>query len=551
MDLTSLEDLISTTSYRGGHQGIDFFLDALYSDSDNGKLIRLNLQYSQLEAGIGQDLLEFPDIHISYLTPTWILSLRQYLSLHKMSVTVSDTYQIPLRSPSSDAYIMQASHLEQYTNAQQKDSNLVRLFLQVNTLADITDCSNPKAISLFFLDGRRPPSFKMNKQWPRQQTPTKSQVRLWKGYVKSSFLRYVPYWKTAPLPSSQAPTSVSVPTPSTFDSLIEYLSSLPQSSRRLIDEIDQTATDFQVWKSFSSKKRLYVATDGGLLRTQGTHGWVVANGSKVLFRCAGPVDGPHDTSSSTRCELSGYASALLFIDHLSRFWGIRHKCKFTWKVCDNKVAISRVRRFASRHPSRRMPPDADLILIIRTHQAPIRGKIKHRWITGHQDSLSIRTLSVLATLNIEADSLASGYRSNGSLKSRPGCEHVQSQQCSISVNRQRLTSQFDECIRYHVNGYHLAFGGTSRRRKDGQTSFGIRWISSYLVSTIVDSPHAIKLLVLNLFTISFRWGIVVSNRHLSKTLPWACVYVAKSPKRARNIYSDVLHVHRDHHMFRR
>jgi hypothetical protein len=157
-------------------------------------------------------------------------------------------------------------------------------------------------------------------------------------------------------------------------------------------------------KSFRSRKRLYVTTDGGLLKTQGTHGWVISNGSTVLFRCAGPVDGPFDTSSSTRCELSGYASVLLFIDHLSLFWGIRHKCKFTW-ICDSRAAISRVRRFATRHPSRRMPADVDLISIIRTHLASIKCKFKHRWIKGHQDSSSTRNLSAKARLNIEADSL--------------------------------------------------------------------------------------------------------------------------------------------------
>ncbi|KAI2512158.1 hypothetical protein MHU86_2245 [Fragilaria crotonensis] len=180
-----------------GIESLKFFRDAIYSESENGKLLRLNLQYSQLEAGIGEDLLQFPNIHLSYLTPTWILSLRQFLSLHNMSVTVSDPFQIPLRGD-SDEYIMQESHLARYSTAQQKDINLVRLFLQVNTLAELTDGSNPKAINLSFLDGKRPLSFLANQQWPRQQTPSKQQIRLWKGYIKSSFLRYIPYWKKFP-----------------------------------------------------------------------------------------------------------------------------------------------------------------------------------------------------------------------------------------------------------------------------------------------------------------------------------------------------------------
>jgi hypothetical protein len=294
----------------------------------------------------------------------------------------------------------------------------------------------------------------VNPKWLRQQTPSKQQIRLWKGYIKSSFLRYVPYWKTAPIQVSPVGQPSAPPSPTTLDNFMEYLSSLPQSSRRMIDDIDQTSPDLQVWRLFHSQRRLFIATDGGLLKTQGTHGWVISNGLTVSFRCAGPVDGPFDTSSSTRCQLSGYASALLFIDYLLQFWGIRHKCRFTW-ICDSKAAIFRVRRFATRHPSRRMPPDIDLISILRMHLASIKCKVKHQWIKGHQDSSLTRILSVPAILNIEADSLASGCRTIGSLRSRPGCKHSHPQQFSISINHQRLTGQFDECIQCHVNGNHL------------------------------------------------------------------------------------------------
>ena len=230
-----------------GIESLKFFRDALYSESENGKLLQLNLQYSQLEAGIGDDLLQFPNIHLSYLTPTWILSLRQFQSLHNMSVTVSDPFRIPLCGD-SDEYIMQESHLARYSTAQQKDINLVRLYLQVNNLAELTDRSNPKEINLSFLDGQRPLSFLANKQWPRQHPPSKQQTRLWKGYIKSSFLCYILYWKKVPVLNS--PVNTSQPrhssSPSTFENLMEYLSSLPQSHRRMIDSLEQISTDLQV-----------------------------------------------------------------------------------------------------------------------------------------------------------------------------------------------------------------------------------------------------------------------------------------------------------------
>jgi hypothetical protein len=92
--------------------------------SENGVLLRLNMQYLPLEAGVDKLLLERPDIHIPYLTPTWLPSLRQFLFCHNMTITVSDSYTIPLGSD-TDQYIMQMCHLERYAAAQQRDINLV------------------------------------------------------------------------------------------------------------------------------------------------------------------------------------------------------------------------------------------------------------------------------------------------------------------------------------------------------------------------------------------------------------------------------------------
>ena len=65
-----------------GIEAIKFLRNSLYNDSESGNLIRLNLQYSQREAGVGFHLLEKPHLHLAYLTPSWILSIRQYLSNH-------------------------------------------------------------------------------------------------------------------------------------------------------------------------------------------------------------------------------------------------------------------------------------------------------------------------------------------------------------------------------------------------------------------------------------------------------------------------------------
>ena len=89
-------------------ESLKYCRDALYSGSETGKLMRPNLHASQREAGIGPPLLQHPDIHVPYLTPTWILSLRQFLYCQNMSLTVTDAPTVKLRS-TVDQYIMQKS----------------------------------------------------------------------------------------------------------------------------------------------------------------------------------------------------------------------------------------------------------------------------------------------------------------------------------------------------------------------------------------------------------------------------------------------------------
>ena len=198
---------------------------------------------------------------------------------------------------------MQSKYLERYTPAQQRDLNLVRMYLQVHTLADMSRRgSRTTTIDLNCLDAKRPLDFEESSAWPRQKEPSKAQRRLWKRFLQSSYLRYEPYWLQDPL-AGIAPQAAEAPLPQppviTFS---DQLDRLPKHHQRLIEGYQQKATDNQLWNAFRFKQRIHLVSDGGLHSQKGTHGWVLSTGSRILLQCAGPVDGPRDTSSSTRSE---------------------------------------------------------------------------------------------------------------------------------------------------------------------------------------------------------------------------------------------------------
>ena len=371
-----------------------------------------------------------------------------------MSITVSDVHLDKLQG-ATDAYIMQSDHLSRYDTAQQININLVRLWLQVSTLSELSDPSRSNCILLSYLNAERPPGFSPSVTWPRQSQLTKSQKRLWKNYIKSSFLRCIPYWKTTPISSVPDPVAPIVPT--RLSDYSEYLSSscFSRTEQRLLDGLEQVATDLQISRAFRSKSRLHLASDGGLGDDSATHGWILSTGKVVLYKCSGPVDGPFDTNSSTRSELGGCASAILFPSSLSTFWGYRHRCTFRWYT-DSKSAISRFNRFCGRgRRPHRMPPDADLLSIISSCRRKLRRPFIPIWVKAHQDdTIAYDKLPLAARLNIDADFLATRYRQHGRLLARSSLEHRIDQQISLYINGTPVTSQYDECIRFHVNGYH-------------------------------------------------------------------------------------------------
>ena len=254
-----------------------------------------------------------------------------------------------------------------------------------------------------------------------------------------------------PLPTTQ------VPLPTTFHDLKGVIAStLSRTERRLLDGLDQVANDDQIWKAFRARHRLFLASDGGLSNTSATHGWILSTKRQVLFKCSGPVDGPFDTNNSTRCELGGCASALLLLSSLAKLWSTRFRCSFRWYT-DSTSAISRFNRFCRRgKTSRRMPCDADLISIIKSCLLQIKRPFSPKWVKAHQDdSISYDKLPLSARLNIDADFLATRYRQHGRLRNMAKVDHHPQQQVSLYINGNQTTSQYDDCIRFHINGYHL------------------------------------------------------------------------------------------------
>ncbi len=214
-----------------GISQLKYLRDSIFSDSESGKLIIMSLKYSQIEAGIVEPLLEHPSIHLPYLTPTWLTSVRQYLYQHTLTVSITNSLRVILRGQ-HDQCIMSSPLLTHYTATQKTDINLVRLHLQVITLSDMLSPDGTNACPHHIMGLRRPHQVIRQKTWPRQDKVSPSQIKLWKRYISSAFLRYSNRWRQSPITNPLPISTQALPTE--HPSLTTYLSTLPKWYRRLL-----------------------------------------------------------------------------------------------------------------------------------------------------------------------------------------------------------------------------------------------------------------------------------------------------------------------------
>ena len=222
-------------------------------------------------------------------------------------------------------------------------------------------------------------------------------------------------------------------------------------------------TTQQFLSTFNSAKKTFTcATDGGLKNGQGTFGWVATGGKIHFLSGAGPVDGDPVTSSSTRSEWFGYASlleALIMMDSMHNnglLLSGRRPTMHTW--IDNKAVADHIFDMLKPHytAKREYPHDADII----SHIQWLWTQLPHYsftvgWVKSHQDkdgTVPFHSLPRNAQLNVLADSLATYYFQHGKIRPRSQPHFFPSAKVSLLVNKQRVTAQYSEVIRFHVNG---------------------------------------------------------------------------------------------------
>lgn len=157
--------------------------------------------------------------------------------------------------------------------------------------------------------------------------------------------------------------------------------------------------------------------------------------------------------SSTQSELGGFTGApLTLIQAISRYWGLKHRCKFYWMV-DSKVAMAKVTVYSLRE-NMKYPDNSDYVSVICDIVKQLQQPIRHVWVKGRQDiGKHYNDLDYSARMNVDVDHLATNYLTSGHGKPMRSLPHIDA---SLTINDgRRYPGNLETNLRWHINGSYL------------------------------------------------------------------------------------------------
>ena len=170
---------------RQGCMRVQTMVEHLWLQTPTGKLIKIAMEGLKLEVGISSTLFDrqFSVYGKGLNTSTWLSHTWEFMSEHDIS------YVEPLGNLETfrqhDQCIMDVLLTEGYTTIQCMTLNRCRMFLHVLNLSEIANVEGTKLLPGSLTGDKRPCLNKRN--WPAQQTPPRTEWRLWELAVTKAF----------------------------------------------------------------------------------------------------------------------------------------------------------------------------------------------------------------------------------------------------------------------------------------------------------------------------------------------------------------------------
>ena len=162
-------------------------LKHLRSDSKLGTFLQIGLDWTQLHAGVSFSIMENTTRSLPHLETGWFPATRKFLGSVDASMHIPTTV-LPQLLRDKDCILMDDLLANEFKDGAVTKINLCRLYLQVESLAEICDPSGNCILDSAW-KGDRPIS-KSKFLWPRQAKPHEPSWLLWRRFLRLAYLNH-------------------------------------------------------------------------------------------------------------------------------------------------------------------------------------------------------------------------------------------------------------------------------------------------------------------------------------------------------------------------
>ena len=445
---------------------LKMFLWHCRRNDSTGKLLKISMNFTQLEIGIEQPFLESTYSNYNHIiTRTWITSIWEYLTKcrTKLYCTKPAMYVKPRKN---DRYIMDVIFEANIPPNQTQEINQVRLYLNVLTLSDIVALNSNTTIlqEMYKATKQRKSKWK----WPNITEIKTKWIKTWANVLRTIIK---PYLEQRPLGSwigethqkcnalitpdrkilkiqdqlfefdartqmyiqkeyQQEPNNFTkimadfnhysnkllsiIPMPTKLSqhhqpspNYYDIISTLPYATRRNLGTTFITPSICNKIEHTIQKGYCLAVSDGSCKHGIGSHSWCItdAKEERKIICSQAPVDGPRSEMNAYRTEAFGTLAILQVLQIIHQKTG-----KWTNKVCimlDCKAILMKI-KLPLLHSVRCMiDDDIDILLEIQHIIKELDDMIEFKHIKGHQnDDIPYDQLPYPARLNCDMDHLA-------------------------------------------------------------------------------------------------------------------------------------------------
>jgi hypothetical protein len=162
-----------------GARNVTQLLKHMRANSTVGKLAKIAISWLQKWAGIGCAVLENPEIDIPPTSAKYLESIRSFLKKCDASIILGEKPRV-MREYNS--YIMDHVLNSNMSRFEINMVNKTRLYLQVETVAEISNPEGTKIDPAWTQEGEKP-SWSTDR-WPKVGKPSKLMWRTWRKALK-------------------------------------------------------------------------------------------------------------------------------------------------------------------------------------------------------------------------------------------------------------------------------------------------------------------------------------------------------------------------------